>query len=169
MKDFKFTIKPNPNTETFKEVSDAVKACDNYCCCEIERNDNTKCMCKNFREMKETGFCHCGRFYKVQEFPIITILCTPDECDRANAIAEDLTQEGFIVLTPMYKLSKDYFLLTDFYNEMQRVKIAKADMVLVLNTCQAAVDFLEEQILWAEDLQKKIVYEFTEEVKENEN
>jgi hypothetical protein len=51
---------------------------------------------------------------------------------------------------------------------MQKAKIQKADIILVINSSQAAVDFLEEQIYWAEELQKKIVYEHNEEVKGNE-
>jgi hypothetical protein len=38
---------------------------DGYCPCMIERNPDTKCMCKDFREMDE-GVCHCGRFEKVR-------------------------------------------------------------------------------------------------------
>lgn len=164
-----FNIKNNPNEVAFKEISEAVKANDNYCCCAITKDDDTKCMCKEFRESEESGFCHCGRYYKIQNFPIITIICAPDDNDHAQTMAESLTQQGFIVLTPMYRDTMNYMILSDFYNEMQRVKIAKADMVLVLNTSQEAVDFLEGQILWAQELQKKIVYELIEEVEENED
>lgn len=164
-----FSIKNNPNPDTFKSISDAVKENGNYCCCAISKNNDSLCMCKNFREQEETGFCHCGRFYKVQNFPIVTILCAPEESDRAQFIAEDLTQQGFIVITPMYKNTRQHTTVSDFFNELQKAKIEKADMVLVLNTSQEAVDFMAEQILWAEELQKKILYEYTEEVTDNEN
>lgn len=36
---------------------------DGFCPCMIERTPDTKCMCKDFREM-ESGICHCGRFEK---------------------------------------------------------------------------------------------------------
>lgn len=42
----------------------AVEANDGYCLCMVERNQDTKCMCKDFRE-QEIGRCHCGRFEKV--------------------------------------------------------------------------------------------------------
>ena len=42
----------------------AVEANDGYCPCMVERNQDTKCMCKDFRE-QEIGRCHCGRFEKV--------------------------------------------------------------------------------------------------------
>lgn len=37
-----------------------------YCPCLIQKNKDTKCMCKDFREQKEPGKCYCGRFEKVE-------------------------------------------------------------------------------------------------------
>ena len=42
-----------------------VEASNGYCPCAIWQNEDTKCMCKEFREQKEAGKCHCGRFEKV--------------------------------------------------------------------------------------------------------
>lgn len=42
-----------------------VEANDGYCPCMIEKNEDTKCMCKEFRDLNEPGECHCGRFVKV--------------------------------------------------------------------------------------------------------
>jgi hypothetical protein len=61
-----------------------------------------------------------------------------------------------------------YAAHSDQFTEIQKTKIEKADLVYVLNTSESAVEFLEEQICWAEDLKKKIIYEYNEEVKENE-
>jgi hypothetical protein len=47
------------------EFKAAVDANDGYCPCLIDRNADTKCMCKDFREQTEPGPCHCGRFEKV--------------------------------------------------------------------------------------------------------
>ena len=54
--------------EIDKSVKALVDANDGYCPCAIEKTADTKCMCKEFREMKK-GICHCGRFEKrgVQE------------------------------------------------------------------------------------------------------
>lgn len=52
-------IEVNPS---FRE---AVEANDGYCPCMIEKSPETKCMCKDFREQREPGKCHCGRFEKV--------------------------------------------------------------------------------------------------------
>lgn len=160
--------KPHPNSEIFLEVSNAVKDNGGYCCCAMEKTDDTKCMCRNFQEQDHSGFCHCGRFFKVREFPVITILCHPSDIIEANDIAESLTLQGFIVLTPRYGSEGWYFKKKQILDEIQRTQIYKADVVFVLNSSRAAVDFLEDEIYWAEDLQKKIIYAYTEEVKEDE-
>lgn len=59
-------IIPNPDTEKFKEVTQKVIDNDGYCPCLFEKNDDTKCMCKDFREQTTPGFCHCTRFIKVE-------------------------------------------------------------------------------------------------------
>lgn len=43
-----------------------LKENDGYCPCKLEKNENTKCMCSEFREMDE-GVCHCGLFVKIKE------------------------------------------------------------------------------------------------------
>lgn len=47
-------------------VKELVDLNNGYCPCEIWQNEDTKCPCKNFREMDE-GVCNCGRFEKVKE------------------------------------------------------------------------------------------------------
>lgn len=160
--------KTNPNSMVFEEVSNAIKDNGGYCCCAMEKTDDTRCMCRNFQEQEHSGFCHCGRFFKVREFPVITILCHPSDIMEANDIAESLTLQGFIVLTPRYGSEGWYLKKKQMLDEIQRTQIYKADVVFVLNSSRAAVDFLEDEIYWAEDLQKKIVYAYTEEVKEDE-
>lgn len=57
----------NPDAATYKEVTDAVKANNGYCPCAIEKTEDTRCPCKEFREQQTEGECHCGRFVKVKE------------------------------------------------------------------------------------------------------
>lgn len=59
-------IIPNPNPEIFKQVTEKVIANDGYCPCLFEKNEDTKCMCKDFRDQETPGPCHCGRFMKVE-------------------------------------------------------------------------------------------------------
>lgn len=47
-------------------VKESVDENDGYCPCLVDRTPDTKCMCKDFREMGE-GVCHCGRYEKVNE------------------------------------------------------------------------------------------------------
>ena len=53
-----------------REIDPSVKALvkqnDGYCPCLIEKTPDTKCPCKDFREMEE-GVCHCGRFEKARD------------------------------------------------------------------------------------------------------
>ena len=57
-------IKKNPDNNKYEEVTQAVKDNDGYCPCELEKNENTKCICKTFKDSQEKGECHCGRFVK---------------------------------------------------------------------------------------------------------
>ena len=47
-------------------IKDLVDANNGYCPCTVVKNDDTKCMCREFKEQK-SGLCHCGRFEKVVE------------------------------------------------------------------------------------------------------
>lgn len=49
------------------EVVKAVKNNGGYCPCMLEKNEDTKCPCKKFREQNEPGECHCGRYVKVKD------------------------------------------------------------------------------------------------------
>lgn len=159
-----FIYKPTPNVDAYREISEAIRENDDYCCCALEKNDDSKCMCKNFRLQEESGFCHCGRFYKLKQFETITILCAPGDSEHAFDLASSLTHMGFIITLPMYYDVCAYARDSQVYDELQKAKIHQADLVLVCNSSQSAVDFLAEGIAWAEELQKKIIYEYTEEI-----
>lgn len=59
-------IAVNSDKEFVKEMSKAIKDNNGYCPCRIEKTKDTKCMCKEFRDMEE-GTCHCGLFIKYKE------------------------------------------------------------------------------------------------------
>lgn len=48
-------------------VAELVRANDGYCPCAIQKTEDTKCICKEFREQETSGLCHCGRYKKVVE------------------------------------------------------------------------------------------------------
>lgn len=58
-------ITTNSNRELVSEIRAKLKENDNYCPCRIDKNEDTKCMCKEFRaqiERGESGECHCGLY-----------------------------------------------------------------------------------------------------------
>lgn len=60
-------IKMNPDLEKQNAIRKAVKDNDGYCPCRLEHTPDTKCMCKEFRDQTEEGYCHCGLFYKTRD------------------------------------------------------------------------------------------------------
>lgn len=57
------SITINPNTEHVQKIKEALKKNNGYCPCRLVKNEDTKCMCKEFRE-QESGICHCGLYIK---------------------------------------------------------------------------------------------------------
>ena len=56
-------IRLSDDKELVEEIRRKLKGNDGYCPCRIEKTDDTKCMCKEFRE-QEIGECHCGLYVK---------------------------------------------------------------------------------------------------------
>lgn len=58
-------------TENAAQVREAVKANGGYCCCAVCKIPDTKCMCKEFRDLiaddNFEGECHCGLYRKIKE------------------------------------------------------------------------------------------------------
>ncbi len=59
-------VKLNPDEKRVKEVKKLLKDNSGYCPCALAKTPDTKCMCKEFREMEE-GMCHCGLYIKTKE------------------------------------------------------------------------------------------------------
>ena len=56
----------NPDREYAQEVRRQIKSNSGYCPCSLVKTKDTKCMCRDFREMEE-GLCQCGLYIKVRE------------------------------------------------------------------------------------------------------
>ena len=58
----------NPDKEVVATVKEGLKRTGGYCPCRLERTEDTKCMCKEFRDQiadpNFKGFCHCYLYYK---------------------------------------------------------------------------------------------------------
>ena len=65
MKKRKVKIERNPDRDFFDRVHKAIEDNDGYCVCAIEHEPDTKCMCREFRELPE-GECNCGLYRKVR-------------------------------------------------------------------------------------------------------
>jgi ferredoxin-thioredoxin reductase catalytic subunit len=59
-------ITVNPDKELVKEVREGLKRTGGYCPCRVVKNEDTKCLCKDFREQSE-GECYCGLYIKVKD------------------------------------------------------------------------------------------------------
>lgn len=60
------SIRLSEDMELVQEIREKLKENGGYCPCKIEKIDDTKCMCKEFRE-QESGECHCGLYVKTRE------------------------------------------------------------------------------------------------------
>jgi hypothetical protein len=164
----KFEYYKNPNAEVLKEIEEAVKANDGYCPCLVEKNEDTKCMCKDFRESNEMGSCHCGRYYKIPKCELVTLIYSPlfseDDARTYFSWKEKLEKGGFL----MFEIEVDE---NDLFNikllELNKVKIAKSSIVIVLDeiTDQNSEYFylLKD---WAEEIYKPFVNAYGVEIGE---
>lgn len=61
-------VRLNENKEIVETIKQGLKKNGGYCPCRLEKNEDTKCMCKEFREQikdsKFEGYCHCMLYYK---------------------------------------------------------------------------------------------------------
>lgn len=47
-------------------IRQTLKQNGGYCPCALFKNEDTKCMCKDFKEQEE-GVCHCGLYIKIKQ------------------------------------------------------------------------------------------------------
>ena len=62
------SVKLNSDKKVVDAIKEGLERTGGYCPCRIERTDDTKCMCKEFKEqIKDAnfeGYCHCMLYYK---------------------------------------------------------------------------------------------------------
>lgn len=59
-------IETNPDKQFAKELRKALKNNNGYCVTAMYKSEETKCICKQFREQEE-GMCPCGLYIKYKE------------------------------------------------------------------------------------------------------
>ncbi len=61
-------VRLNENPDIVKTIREGLKKRGGYCPCSTEVSEDTKCMCKEFREQiadpEFEGYCHCMLYYK---------------------------------------------------------------------------------------------------------
>ena len=147
-----FDIIPNPDFIRRKKVEELIKENDGYCCCAVEHTEDTKCMCKEFRDSKEFGFCHCGRYYKVLHAPKVCLCGSTKFKEKFFEVARDLTLQGYIVTMPMVFIHRGDDVAPmdkDFLDEIHKAKIADADLVYVINCNKYIGESTKSEIDWA--------------------
>ena len=61
----------NPDKEIVKAVQEGLRLKGGYCLCRVQKTEDYKCMCKEFRDQindpEFEGFCHCKLYYKSKD------------------------------------------------------------------------------------------------------
>lgn len=61
-------VRLNDNKEIVKIIKDGLKKKGGYCPCRLQKTEDNKCICKEFREQIADpdfeGYCHCRLYYK---------------------------------------------------------------------------------------------------------
>ena len=61
-------VKLNSNEEIVKIIKEGLEKSGGYCPCRMEKTEENKCMCKEFRDQINDpnfeGYCHCMLYYK---------------------------------------------------------------------------------------------------------
>ena len=64
-------VTENENKEIVKKIREGLEKTGGYCPCRIQRTEEYKCMCKEFKEQIADpdfeGFCHCMLYYKSKD------------------------------------------------------------------------------------------------------
>lgn len=51
-----------------QQIKASIRAADGHCPCVLAafRNEDTKCMCKDFRDLPVGSICNCGLYIKIE-------------------------------------------------------------------------------------------------------
>lgn len=57
-------ISINTDKEKAKMIKESIVKNGGFCTCQLEKNEDTRCICRNFLNKTEIGWCFCGLYYK---------------------------------------------------------------------------------------------------------
>ena len=65
------SIRLNEDRELVELIREGLRQKVGYCPCRFERTEDTKCICREFREQMADpdfeGYCHCRLYYKSKD------------------------------------------------------------------------------------------------------
>ena len=81
-------VRLNEDKETVRIIKEGLKQKGGYCPCRMERTEDSKCICREFREQMEDpdfeGYCHCLLYYKSKDMFKVTKDNFNDEVMKAR-------------------------------------------------------------------------------------
>ena len=64
-------VRFNEDAELVAQIKEGLKRKGGYCPCRLEKKEEYKCICKEFREQMADpefeGYCHCLLYYKTKD------------------------------------------------------------------------------------------------------
>lgn len=64
-------VRLNQDAEVVRTVKEGLAQTGGYCPCRLQRTEENKCICKEFREQMANpdfeGYCHCMLYYKSKD------------------------------------------------------------------------------------------------------
>ena len=64
-------VRFNEDSELVAQIKEGLKRKGGYCPCRLQKTEDTKCICKEFREQiadpEFEGYCHCLLYYKTKD------------------------------------------------------------------------------------------------------
>ncbi|MBR2968437.1 MAG: ferredoxin thioredoxin reductase catalytic beta chain [Clostridia bacterium] len=65
------SVRFNEDKQVVAMIKEGLKQKGGYCPCKLERTEENKCVCKEFREQiadpEFEGYCHCRLYYKQKD------------------------------------------------------------------------------------------------------
>ena len=65
------SVRLNEDPEIVKTIREGLQRTGGYCPCRLQRTEEFKCMCQEFREQIKDpefeGYCHCMLYYKSKD------------------------------------------------------------------------------------------------------
>ena len=157
-----YAILKNPDFIFRKSIEEQIKNNNGYCIATMIHDESKKCMCEEFKNQEATGWCKCKQYYKVLTTPKVCLCGSTQFKEQFLKVAHDLTLEGYTVTMPGIFVHSDNEEISDeittYLDEIHKAKIADADLIYVINVNNYIGESTRDEILWATQLGKKIIY-----------